>query len=306
MEKQIIALVVHGGAWDIPDDLVEPHRRGVSLALKRGWEALKDGASAVEVVEAAVVMMEDDETFNAGRGSFINMVGEVELDASIMDGKTNRAGAVAAVQNIKNPIRLARKIMEESDLVMLVGIGASRFAKEHKVPTCSPDHLVTARELERWKGIQAAARFAARDAFIHGKMPSDTVGAVALDKNGNLASGTSTGGTPNKYPGRVGDSPLIGSGSYADNQIGAVSCTGWGETLIRVAMAKTIIGQMEFQKREPDQAIMHALKILEKKTNGYGGAIAVNRDGKVAAAYNTPRMARGYVTAQMKAPFVAV
>jgi beta-aspartyl-peptidase (threonine type) len=300
MEKQMISLVVHGGAWDIPDDLVDPHRRGVSQALKRGWEALKDGASAVEAVEAAIVVMEDDETFNAGRGSFINMVGEVELDASIMEGKTNRAGAVAAVQNIKNPIRLARKIMEESDLVMLVGIGASRFAKEHKVPTCSPDHLVTARELERWKGLQA------RDAFVHGKMRSDTVGAVALDKNGTLASGTSTGGTPNKYPGRVGDSPLIGSGSYADNEVGAVSCTGWGETLMRVAMAKTIIGQMEFHKREPDQAIMHALKILEKKTSGYGGAIAVNREGKVAAAYNTPRMARGYITSQMKAPFVAV
>jgi beta-aspartyl-peptidase (threonine type) len=302
----MISLAVHGGAWDIPDDLIESHRRGVSQALKKGWEVLKAGASAVDAVEAAILAMEDDDTFDAGRGSFINMAGDVELDASIMEGKTYRAGAVAAVQNVKNPIRLARKIMEESDIVLLVGMGATRFAKEHKVPTCSPDHLVTARELERWKELQAAARFATRDAFIRGKMPSDTVGAVALDKHGTFAAGTSTGGTPNKYPGRVGDSPLIGCGTYADNSVGAVSCSGWGETLIRVAMAKTIIDRMELLEEEPDRAVMNALKVLEKKTNGYGGAVAVNRHGKVAAAFNTPRMARGYFTSQMKTPFVAV
>jgi len=302
----MISLAVHGGAWDIPADLIESHRRGVSQALKKGWEVLRSGGSAIDAVESAVVVMEDDDTFNAGRGSFINMTGDVELDASLMEGKGFRAGAVAAVQNIRNPIRLARKIMEESDVVLLVGMGATRFAREHKVATCPPDYLVTARELERWKGLQSAARFAARDAFVRGKMPSDTVGAVALDRHGNVAAGTSTGGTPNKYPGRVGDSAMIGCGTYADNGAGAVSCTGWGETLIRVAMAKTILAQMEREGGNPEQAILSALKVLEKKTGGYGGAIVVTREGNVAAAFNTPRMARAYVTSGMKAPFVAV
>ncbi len=306
MAQTKLSLVVHGGAWDIPDDLVGPHRRGVSRALRKGWDVLKKGGTALDAVEAAVLAMEDDETFNAGRGSFINMAGDVELDASIMDGKSLRAGAVAAVQNIKNPISLARKIMEESDLVMLVGMGATRFAREHGVKTCSPDHLVTARELERWKALQSATRFAARDAFIRGKMSSDTVGAVALDRRGNIAAGTSTGGTPNKYPGRVGDSPLIGCGSYADNDVGGVSCTGWGETLIRAGMAKTIIDRMELQQEDPQKAVAGVLKTLEQKLNGYGGAIVVDRHGKVAAAFNTPHMARGYFTSEMKAPFVAV
>lgn len=306
MADSKMSLVVHGGAWDIPDDLVEQHRTGVLRALKKGWDVMKSGGTAVDAVEAAIIAMEDDETFNAGRGSFINMAGDVELDASIMDGKSHRAGAVAAVQNVKNPITLARKIMEESDLVLLVGIGASRFAKEHGVKTCSPDHLVTARELERWKNLQMTTRFSARDAFIRGKMSSDTVGAVALDRHGNLASGTSTGGTPNKAPGRVGDSPLIGCGAYADSAVGAVSCSGWGETLIQAGMAKTIIDRMDFNQEDPDQAVANALKTLEKKMNGYGGAIVVDRRGKVAAAFNTPRMARAYLTSQIKTPFVAV
>ncbi len=306
MADFIVSLAIHGGAWDIPDDLVEAHRRGVSRGLQKGWNLLKSGAAAVDAIEAAIIEMEDDDTFNAGRGSFINMAGDVELDASIMDGKSHRAGAVAAVQNVKNPISLARKIMEDSDLVLLVGMGASRFAKEHGVKTCSPDHLVTARELERWKALQRAARFETRDAFIRGKMASDTVGAVALDRHGNLAAGTSTGGTPNKYPGRLGDSPLIGCGSYADSSVGAVSCSGWGETLIQAGMAKTIIDRMEFLQEDPERAVANALKTLEKKMNGYGGAIVVDRQGRIAAAFNTPRMARAYVTSRMKTPFVAV
>src|SRR5512143_2225099 len=306
MADSMISIAVHGGAWDIPGDLIEPHRRGVSRALRTGWELLKSGGSAVDAVEAAIMAMEDDETFNAGRGSFINMSGEVELDASIMDGKSHRAGAVAAVQNVKNPISLARRIMEDSDLVLLVGMGASRFAKEHKVKTCSPDNLITARELERWKALQRSKRFETRDAFVRGKMSSDTVGAVALDRHGNLAAGTSTGGTPNKYPGRLGDSPLIGCGSYADSGVGAVSCSGWGETLIQAGMAKTIIDRMEFLQEAPEQAVANALKTLEKKMNGYGGAIVIDRQGGVAAAFNTPRMARAYLTSRMKTPFAAV
>ncbi len=250
----MISLVVHGGAWDIPDSLLAAHRAGVQGALQVGWSVLKRGGSAIDAVESAVAAMEDNETFDAGKGSFINAVGEVELDASIMDGRTLRAGAVAAVQNVRNPITLARKIMEESEHVLLVGMGATRFAKEHKVPTCSPDFLVTARELERWRDIQSAARFSTVDAFRHGRLPSDTVGAVALDRSGSIASATSTGGTPNKYPGRVGDSPLIGCGTYADNETGGVSATGWGESIIKVVLAKRVIDLMEVNGGDPDAA----------------------------------------------------
>lgn len=302
----MISLVLHGGAWDIPEDLVAPHRDGMAAALKVGWDILKSGGPAVEAVEASIVSMEDDETFDAGRGSFINAVGEVELDASIMDGKTYRAGAVAAVQNVRNPIRLARKIMEDGEQVLLVGIGATRFAKEHRVPTCSPDFFITARELERWKEIQASERFSTIDAFKGGKLPSDTVGAVAMDRQGNIVSGTSTGGTPNKYPGRVGDSPLIGCGTYADNAVGGVSCSGWGEAIIRVVLAKTVVDIMESNRGDAEAAVKEGLRILKRKTKGFGGVIAIGRDGKIATDHNTPRMARAYMTSEMKAPVVAV
>ena len=302
----MISLIVHGGAWDIPDSLVEPHRKGVAEALRVGWEILTSGGPAAEAIEAAIMAMEDDETFDAGRGSFINAVGEVELDASIMDGRNLRAGSVAAVQNVKNPIRLARKIMDVGEQVMLVGIGATRFAKQHKIPTCSPDSLVTARELERWKDIQASDKFSTIDAFQHGKLPSDTVGAVAMDKHGNLASGTSTGGTPNKHPGRVGDSPIIGSGTYADNKFGAVSCTGWGESIMRVVLAKSVVDQIEINGGDVEKAVRHGLYLLETRVKGYGGLIAISRDGRVSTVHNTPRMARGYITSEMQKPIVEV
>jgi len=302
----MISLIVHGGAWDIPDSLVEPHRKGVAEALRVGWEILTSGGPAAEAIEAAIMAMEDDETFDAGRGSFINAVGEVELDASIMDGRNLRAGSVAAVQNVKNPIRLARKIMDVGEQVMLVGIGATRFARQHKIPTCSPDSLVTARELERWKDIQASDKFSTIDAFQHGKLPSDTVGAVAMDKHGNLASGTSTGGTPNKHPGRVGDSPIIGSGTYADNKFGAVSCTGWGESIMRVVLAKSVVDQIENPGGDVEKAVRHGLYLLETRVKGYGGLIAISRDGKVSTVHNTPRMARGYITSEMQKPVVEV
>jgi beta-aspartyl-peptidase (threonine type) len=302
----MISLAVHGGAWDVPEGLLAPHRRGVLKALSQGWNLLKAGKSAVDAVEAAIVAMENDETFDAGRGSFINAIGDVELDASIMEGKTYRAGAVAAVQNVKNPIRLARKIMDESEHVLLVGMGATRYAREHKIPTCDPDYFVTARELERWREIQSTAKFKTRDAFVHRKRPSDTVGAVAFDRHGNLAAGTSTGGTPNKYPGRVGDSPLIGCGTYADNLVGAASATGWGEMLIRVAMAKTVIDLIEAKRGDCQAAVDEALRILERKTGGYGGVVAIDAEGKVATGFNTPHMAAAYLTSEMKAPVVMI
>ena len=197
----MISFIVHGGAWDIPDDLVEAHRNGVRQALAIGWNILTNGGSAVEAVEKSVNVMEDDPTFDAGRGSFVNSIGEIELDASIMDGTTFRAGAIAAVQNIRNPISLARVIMDKSEHILLAGRGAVRFAEEHGITQCSKEDLLVGRELERWKEIQRSTKsISTKDAFRK-KMPHDTVGAVAVDRNGVIASGTSTGGTPNQYPG---------------------------------------------------------------------------------------------------------
>ncbi len=302
----MISLVVHGGAWDIPDELVDAHREGIRQALKGAWDILKDGGSAIDAVEAAIRYMEDDETFDAGRGSFMNQSGDVELDASIMNGENLRAGAVAAVQNVKNPITLARAIMEQSDHVLLVGIGAARFAREHKVQMCKPDDLITIKELDRWREAMRQEQPSARDSFTHKHVAADTVGAVALDEQGNIAAGTSTGGTPNKYPGRVGDSPLIGSGTYADNSIGGASTSGWGESLARVVMAKTVIDIMERNGGDPESAVHEGIKILERKVDGLGGIITLTKEGSIGIAYNTPRMARAYMTSRMKTPVVTV
>jgi len=302
----MISLVVHGGAWNIPDELVDAHRHGVLQAVKVGWGILSKGGSAVDAVEAAIKYMEDDETFDAGRGSFINAAGEVELDASIMNGKTFRAGAVAAVQNVRNPISLARSVMEESELVLLVGIGATRFAREHGIPTCRQDDLITNRELERWREAQRNGHQLTKEAFRRKKVPVGTVGAVALDRGGTVASGTSTGGTPNKYPGRVGDAPLIGAGTYADNAIGGVSTTGWGESMIKVVLAKTVIDFIQKFDGDVEKAANEGIKVLARKAEGYGGVIALTRGGEIGVSFNTPRMARAYISSEMKVPFVAV
>jgi beta-aspartyl-peptidase (threonine type) len=223
-----------------------------------------------------------------------------------MSGKRCRAGAIAAVQNVKNPISLARKIMEESEHVLLVGMGATRFAREHGIKTCSQDDLITNRELDRWREIQKKKNFLTKDAFRRKKVPVDTVGAVAIDSHGNIASGASTGGTPNKCPGRVGDSPLIGCGTYADDDIGGVSTSGWGEAFIRVVMAKTVVDLMDHNGGDPQHAVVDGLKILVRKTDGYGGIIAMNSEGRIGITYNTPRMARAYMTSQMNSPFIAI
>jgi beta-aspartyl-peptidase (threonine type) len=301
----MIALVVHGGAWDMPDDVVAAHKSGVQEALKAGWAVLSKGGSAVDAVEAAIMVMEDNDTFNAGRGSFLNASGEVELDASIMDGKTFKAGAVAAVQTIRHPISLARRIMEESDHILLVGMGATRFAREHGIQTCSQDDLIVMREIERWREAQRSKKPPAKGPSRKKKVAHDTVGAVALDRAGNIASGTSTGGTPNKYPGRVSDSPLIGCGTYAENAVGGASATGWGESMIRVVMAKSIIDRMSLNGGDPEQAAQEGIKTLARNVDGMGGVIALSPEGKIGIAFNTRRMARGSMSSAMKTPVVA-
>jgi L-asparaginase / beta-aspartyl-peptidase len=302
----MVSFIVHGGAWDIPDDLVEAHRNGVRQALAIGWNILVNGGSAAEAVEKSVNFMEDDPTFDAGRGSFVNAVGEIELDASIMDGTTFRAGAIAAVQNIRNPISLARVIMDRSEHILLAGAGAVRFAQEHGITQCRREDLLVGRELDRWKQIQSGKKnVSTKDAFRK-KGPHDTVGAVALDRTGVIASGTSTGGTPNKYPGRVGDSPLIGCGTYADSLVGGASCTGWGEAIIKVVLAKTVIDLMEYNGGDPAAASKQAILQLEKKADGFGGVIVLNNNGVPAVAFNTPRMARAYRTSEMNSDVVEV
>ncbi len=301
----MISLIVHGGAWNIPADMVEAHRTGVAAALQAGWKVLAGGGSAVQAVESSIQVMEDDPTFDAGRGSFVNALGEIELDASIMNGTTMRCGAVASVQNIRNPITVARVIMEKSDLVLLTGIGAVRFAKEHQLPTCKNDDLLVGRELQRWKKLQTQKKFSPKDAF-RGTVPSDTVGAVAMDANGIIVAGTSTGGTPNKHPGRVGDSPLFGCGTYADSSVGGVSCSGWGEGIIAVVLAKSVIDKMEMTGADGDAAASYGIQRLASKVDGLGGIVLLDKRGKPSIAYNTPRMARAYRTSDMNADVVEV
>ncbi|HTR81824.1 MAG TPA: isoaspartyl peptidase/L-asparaginase [Bacteroidota bacterium] len=301
----MVSFIVHGGAWDIPDDLVEAHRHGVRTALAVGWQILSKGGSAVEAVEKAINAMEDDPTFDAGRGSFVNAAGEIELDASIMNGTTFRAGAIAAVRNIRYPVSLARIIMDTSEHILLAGDGAVQFAREHGIEQCAKEDLLVGRELERWKSAQHTSGFSTKDAFRK-KIPHDTVGAVALDQNGVIVSGTSTGGTPHKYPGRVGDSPLIGCGTYADSAIGGASCTGWGEAIIKVVLAKTVIDMMDHNGGDALSAAKRSIERLEKKADGFGGVIVLNKSGAPAAFYNTPRMARAYRTSEMHADVVEV
>jgi len=289
-------LVVHGGGWAIPDDMVDAHLNGIRAALAAGWHALERGGSALDAVEAAVVVMEDDEAFDAGRGSFLNRDGRVQLDALMMDGATLRAGGVGCVERIRNPIHLARIVLEDSPHVYFVGPGAERFAAEHGVPLIANEELVIERELERLRRLQAQGESPA-DVF---SASHDTVGAVALDKNGNLAAATSTGGTLNKTPGRVGDSSLIGCGCYADNQSAAVSTTGWGEPIMKLVLGKWAADRVA-AGAPPQQSASEAITYLRQRLSGHGGVIVLDAQGRLGIAHNTPRMAWGFATAEQQA-----
>ncbi|MDP9268602.1 MAG: isoaspartyl peptidase/L-asparaginase [Acidobacteriota bacterium] len=293
-------LLVHGGAWAIPDDMVEAHLRGVRAAVAAGWRAIEQGASALDAVEAALVVMEDDETFDAGRGSFLTRDGRVQLDALMMDGGTLRAGGVGCVERIRNPIRAARKVLEESPHVYFVGEGAERFAQEHGIELCRNEELVIEREVRRLKEFQAnPTSDSEQEIFtadlVEGNPGSpatshDTVGAVALDAAGNIAAATSTGGTLNKAPGRVGDSSLIGCGCYADNLSAAVSTTGWGEPMMKLVLGKWAADLVAAGK-PPDMAAPAAITYLKSRLNGHGGMILLDAKGHYGIAHNTPRMA---------------
>jgi beta-aspartyl-peptidase (threonine type) len=301
-------IVVHGGAWAIPDEVFPAHRSGVERAAAAGWRALERGASSLDAVEEAVTALEDDESFDAGRGAFLNRDGRVQLDALIMDGATLKAGGVGCVERLRNPVRAARTILEKSPHIYFVAEGAERFAAEHGIPLIDNRELIVPREVERWKNA-AEQRYLRTPAEFGGKLDCcdplemepheadsleadshDTVGAVALDRQGNIAAATSTGGTLNKAPGRIGDSSLIGCGCYADNETAAASTTGWGEPMMKLVLAKWATDRVAADVA-PAQAASATIQYLHRRLNGHGGIILLDRRGRIGVAHNTPRMA---------------
>jgi beta-aspartyl-peptidase (threonine type) len=296
-------LLVHGGAWAMPDDAVMGHEGGIACALAAGYAVLEKGGSSVDAVETAVAVMEDDETFDAGRGSFLTQDGRVQMDALLMNGENLRTGGVACVERLKNPIRAARLVLDHSPHVYFVGTGAERFVRQHGMELCDNMELVIPREQERLYKFQEAQLQGAVDETFSGAVVADemashdTVGAVALDARGHLAAGTSTGGTLNKAPGRVGDSSLIGCGCYADDQSAAVSLTGWGEPIMKLVLGKWAVDKVA-GGASPAEAAHAAIDYLFERLGGHGGIILMGPDGRVGMAHNTPRMAWGLQTAE--------
>jgi beta-aspartyl-peptidase (threonine type) len=287
--------------------MADDHQRGVSNALATGYAILERGGTATDAVEAAITVLEDDPTFDAGRGSFLTSDGRVQLDALLMDGATLRAGGVACVERLRNPIQAARLVLDKSPHVYFVGPGAESFAQSHGMPLIDNSELVLDREKLRLEEAQSRQAEGLADITFSGPSPSslvpgpssfdshDTVGAVALDQYGNLAAGTSTGGTLNKAPGRVGDSSLIGCGCYADNQSAAVSLTGWGEPIMKLVLGKWATDKVS-QGITPDLAAKQAIEYLFNRLGGHGGIILLGPDGQLGIAHNTPGMAWGVAT----------
>ena len=307
----------------MPDDAVAAHENGIRHALSAGWDALARGGSSVDAVEAAVTVMEDDDTFDAGRGSFLTRDGRVQLDALLMNGANLRTGGVACVERLRNPIQAARLVLDQSPHVYFVGTGAERFATQHGMRLVDNTELIVPRERERLMAFQRAEAAGGRDTTFSGDgvadadamtaavrtLPDelqvvdptlhshDTVGAVAIDADGNLAAGTSTGGTLSKAPGRVGDSSLIGCGCYADNESAAVSLTGWGEPIMKLVLGKWAVDRVA-AGATPQLAASEAIAYLYKRLGGHGGIILMGPDGSVGLAHNTPRMAWGLATSE--------
>ena len=298
------AILVHGGAWATPGGEIQLHRQGVARAARVGFDVLHGGGSAVDAAAAAVRLMEDDATFNAGLGAVLNQVGEVELDAAVMDGTTLSAGAVAAVKAIANPVDLAQRVMEHSPHVLLVGEGAVAFAREQGMATCSSESLIVERERERWQNAKRSKKPALHEHTLSFG-PSDTVGAVARDEHGHLAAATSTGGRLGKLPGRVGDSPLIGCGLYADDRLGAAASTGWGEEIIRIVMAQRAVDMLG-SGSPAREAARRTIALLKERTGGRGGIVLIAPDGTLGFAFNTPHMAHAYLTDGLSEPAVGI
>jgi beta-aspartyl-peptidase (threonine type) len=272
-----LAFAVHGGAGTLRAEVEQAAQAGVQKALAAGWAILEAGGSALDACEHAVLLMENDPVFDAGIGAHLNREGKAQLDAIIMDGSSLKSGAVAAVERFRNPIQLARRVLTESEHAFLVAAGAEQFAIERGMQPCAPKDLITPFEYERWRSAAGLGS------------SGGTVGAVARDRAGNLAAATSTGGTFLKHPGRVGDSPLIGCGCYADNESAAVSCTGHGESIMKVVMAKAAADFIA-AGLNAQAAAEAAVKVLSRRTTGAGGLIIVDRTGRLGASFSTPHM----------------
>lgn len=281
-------IIVHGGAKEISADKVAANQAGCLAAVEAGWDVLRRGGSAAAAVEAAICALESDQTFNSGFGSTMNSDGEVEADAAMMTGATLGWGAVAAVQGVRHPISVARKIMEDKPR-FLVAESGERFALEHGLEMCAKEDLVSQEQYQEWKsGAEVLDR-------------PNTVGCVALDANGNLVAGTSTGGTTGQPQGRVGDTALVGCGLYADNQLGACSTTGDGESIIPVVLAKMAIDGLA-GGIHPEQAAQRAIDTLVARVEGEAGCILLDRQGRMGWAYNSSDMAIAYMTDDLPEP----
>lgn len=295
-----VAIAIHAGAGTISRDIMTPEtaeqiRAALQQAVQAGHNILLAGGSSLDAVTAAMTLLEDSPHFNAGKGAVFNAQGKHELDASIMDGSGLQAGAVAAVHNIRNPILLARKVMTDSAHVMLVGEGAELFAREHNIVFEDDDYFFSE---SRWQQLEKARASESPEAHLVSESPDrwlSTVGAVALDAAGNLAAATSTGGTTNKKWGRVGDSPIIGAGTYADNRSCAVSATGHGEFFIRATVARDICARVQFQGVTLAEAAQEVVMVQLVEMGGEGGVIALDPQGNIALTFNTPGMYRASV-----------
>ena len=300
-------LVIHGGAGTIlksnmTTEKENAYKSKLTEALKAGYAEIQKGNTSIDAVAASIMIMEDSPLFNAGKGAVFTADGKNELDASIMYGKNKSAGAIAGVHTIKNPIKTAIAVMQKSEHVMLSGVGAEQFAKDQNLEIVDPKYFWTK---DRWEGLQKLKQKENSNSnkkVSQNTLPESyeidqkfgTVGAVALDKSGNITAGTSTGGMTNKKYGRIGDAPIIGAGTYADSQVG-ISATGWGEYFIRATAARTIAAKMEYQSKDVKTASQETIDEIEKM-GGDGGLIALDKDGNMAMQFNTAGMYRGAIT----------
>jgi beta-aspartyl-peptidase (threonine type) len=335
-----LALIVHGGAGGMNRDRYNAAREGCREAAAAGWRVLRQGGSALDAVQAAIIALEDNPGFNAGTGGVLTTEGRAQLDAGIMEGTSLQAGAVAGVERIKNPIALARAVLA-SPHVLLIGTGAELFAEENGIALVDPSELVTPHQYERWKhgyragdsvnvgpvvsftpatGNGAAANGARKKPHPNGRHPAaardaqpvhsdgdkhGTVGAVAVDAAGDVAAGASTGGIAAKHPGRVGDTPLVGCGFYAENGLGGVSSTGHGEDFIRLLLARRALDYTA-AGMSAQAAATAAIRLLDERVHGDGGLILLDGQGRVGYARNTPTMAHAFIVEGMDVPFAGV
>ncbi|MGQ9726359.1 MAG: isoaspartyl peptidase/L-asparaginase family protein [Candidatus Bathycorpusculaceae bacterium] len=311
--EQKPTIVVHGGAGTWHPERSQAGLEGVKKAAEKGFEILRNGGSALDSVMEAVAVLEDEGAFNAGYGSSLNIEKGIEMEASIMDGKTLQAGAVGLLKDVKNPVRLARIVMEKTDHVFVVGEGAEKLAKIFSLERRNPITELRLKYYEQQKKALLDGKFELPK--LHELVKAypemfelETVGAVTIDKDGNVAAATSTGGFPLKLPGRIGDSPLIGCGTYADNQAGACSATGVGEIAIRLTLAKIVCNYMESGKTA-QEAVEMAIRLVNKRFPSiYNsmGLIAIDTNGRFGAAHNSPNLCWAYMTPEMKEPFASL